>query len=110
MRYLIPLFEPDVVACLCSWLVQPAAASLYPLSPVEPKASVLGVVGYIFGILRVLLASTCVLTPIGAAGSAEYVSEEPLGGCYVEYDDTVDEYLADPSKQHLPRCEGFANK
>ena len=37
-----------------------------------------------------------VLTPIGAAGSAEYVSEEPLGGYYVEYDDAVDEYIADP--------------
>ena len=32
-----------------------------------------------------------VLTPIGAAGSAEYVSEEPHGGYYVEYDDAADE-------------------
>ena len=40
----------------------------------------------------VLLASTFVLTPKGAAGSAEYVSEEPHGGgYYVEYDDTADE-------------------
>ena len=44
-----------------------------------------------FGILCVLLASTFVLTPIGAAGPAEYDYEEPHGGYYVEYDDTVDE-------------------
>ena len=50
-------------------------------------------VGYTFGILCVLLASTKVLTPIGAARSADYASEEPQGGYYVEYDydDTVDE-------------------
>ena len=71
--------------------MQPATASCISLSPVEPKASVVGVVGYIFGILCVLLASTCVLTPIRAAGSAEFDSEEPQGGYYVEYDDTVDE-------------------
>ena len=51
----------------------------------------LGLFGYTFGILCVLLASTKVLTPLGAAGSAEFVSEEPHGGYYVEYDDTVDE-------------------
>ena len=39
----------------------------------------------------VLLASTFVLTSMGAAGSAEYVSEEPHGGYYVEYDDAADE-------------------
>ena len=71
--------------------MQPAAASLYPLSPVEPKASVLGVVGYIFGILCVLLASTFVLTPSGAAGSADSVSQDLQGGYSVEFDDTADE-------------------
>ena len=71
--------------------MQPAAASCTTLSPVEPKASVLGVVGYIFGILCVLLASTFVLTPIGAAGSADSVSQDLQGGYYVEYNDAVDE-------------------
>ena len=58
---------------------------------VEPKILYLVFVGYTFGILCVLLASTLVLTPIGAAGSAEYDSEEPHGGYYVEYDDAADE-------------------
>ena len=62
-----------------------------PYLSVEPKASVPGLVGYTFGILCVLLASTFVLTPIGAAGSAEFVSEEPHDGYYVEYDDAADE-------------------
>ena len=57
----------------------------------EPMFLYSCVVGYTFGILCVLLASTKVLTPIGAAGSADYVSEEPHGGYYVEYDDPADE-------------------
>ena len=46
----------------------------------------------------VLLASTFVLTPMGAAGSADLVSQDLQGGYFVDFDDAADEYIEDPGR------------
>ena len=57
----------------------------------EPMVLNLVLVGYILVSCASCLPVLVVLTPIGAAGSADSVSQDLQGGYYVEYDDTVDE-------------------